>query len=206
MRPTTVIVPAKTTVDLAYLLGVPPDKAAEIWAARGRHSVLRAALLVPPVLSPPGKASASTKTSDVVDATSTTTPAMLDEAPVTGAGGQTSAPKTPPKPPKPPVKRGRILGRAMSASSLSAPEVRKAALRELGPDERVVAHEDIELLAESKVTSGLDAGHVATLDATTPSVRWDKPKLLEYARARNVNVSDDMPKNTILRKIREKIG
>ena len=204
MRPTTVIVPAKTTVDLAYLLGVTPDKAAEIWAARGKHPVLRAALLVPSVFSPPGKASASTKTSDAVGSTPITTSGMPDEAPVTG--GRTSAPKTPPKPPKPPVKRGRIMGRAMSASSLSAPEVRKAALRELGPDERVVAHEDIELLAESKVTSGLDAGHAATLDATTPSVRWDKPKLLEYARARNVNVSDDMPKNTILRKIREKIG
>lgn len=206
LRPTSVVVRAQSSIDLAAILGVPATTAAEIWEARGGHPILRATLRTAPTSRNAAQRTVRTVQDGRASAGLDTNTADAEQQTPSATEPQQRPPPAPPKPPKPPVKRGRIAGRPMSASSLSSPQVRKAALRELGPDERVRTSEDQALLEETKATSGLDAGFTASLDATTPSVRWDKAKLLEFARAKNVNVTDDMPKNTILRKIREKIG
>lgn len=63
-----------------------------------------------------------------------------------------------------------------------------------------------ETLTESTITASsseaLEPGVREALSDAIPSTRWSKEKLLEHARSKNLDVSEEMSKNALLRKIR----
>lgn len=56
--------------------------------------------------------------------------------------------------------------------------------------------------AQPDAVSALDPGVKEALTDNMPSSRWSREKLAEYAKAKGLDVPDDMSKNAILRKLR----
>lgn len=198
-QPATLRFPAKSDIDLAARLELPPEEVTKIWEQSvrpGHKDLVRI-----------NKSTGDSARLGIVRPgdglpTSPEVPKQAGAAPdsIGSASSKTeAAPKADPKPMRGPVKAGRIAGRAQSAMSVAKAPPRKAKLGERQiSDEKASSSEDETLV---KATSGLDLGSV-TLDAATPSTRWSKEQLLEHARSRGLQVTDDMSKNAILRKLR----
>lgn len=75
-----------------------------------------------------------------------------------------------------------------------------AALPKASPDDPTTT--PVIDAAEPAAAGALDPGIRAALADSIPTTKWDKTKLLEYARAKGLTIPDDMSKNSILRKLR----
>lgn len=80
-------------------------------------------------------------------------------------------------------------------------------------DEQRLSEEPLPMLAEELVdsdtdiaqpeaTGALDPGVKDALADSMPSSRWSREKLIDFANAKGLDISDDMSKNAILRKLR----
>lgn len=116
------------------------------------------------------------------------------------------APIGDPTPPKPqaPVRNAVVerLTEQMRQMKANDPEYRFELMEKAAATGQAVDDSVDVSKADTGSSGDLDPGARAQLADTIPSTRWDRERLLEYARSRGLQVPDDAAKNFILRKIR----